>query len=130
MNQKSFYFSPMPPTNPVIQLCVAGSRAEFEGRPEDARALYWQAWQAAADDYEACIAAHYVARFQDSPEETLRWNQMALARAEAVDDERVQSFLPSLYVNLGRSYELLGSPTEAARYYQLAADLGLTHLPD
>jgi hypothetical protein len=116
--------------NPVVSLCLEGSRAEFEGRPAEARTLYEQAWQAAQDDYEACIAAHYVARFQDSPQETLHWNQEALRRAEAVSDGRAQSFLPSLYLNLGRSYELLGQATEAARYYGLAAGLGYVHQPD
>ena len=50
-------------TNPVIQLCIAGTRAEFEHRIEDARLLYEQAWDARTDDYDACITAHYVARF-------------------------------------------------------------------
>jgi hypothetical protein len=74
----------MDPDNPVIKLCVAGTRAEFEGRLDDARRLYLQAWEAARDDYDACIAAHYVARHQASPRDTLRWNQEALLRADAV----------------------------------------------
>jgi tetratricopeptide (TPR) repeat protein len=113
--------------NPVVQLCIAGTQAEFAGRREDAVKLYGQAWEAAQDDYEACIAAHYVARFQDSPQETLRWNREALNRAEAVEFERVKDFYPSLYLNLGQSYELLGDPTEAKRYYDLAAGLGFAH---
>jgi hypothetical protein len=116
--------------NPIIQLCIQGSRAEFEHRPEDARALYQQAWEARLDDYDACIAAHYVARFQESPEETLYWNQIALSHAEAVNDESVRDFYPSLYLNLGRSYEVLGMGMEARKYYSLAADLGITHQPD
>ena len=116
--------------NPIIQLCMAGTRAEFEHRPEDARALYQQAWEARTDDYDACIAAHYVARFQQSPEETLQWNQMALEHANAVQDERIKCFYPSLYVNLGYSYEALGDQVNAQSYYQLAADLGVIHQPD
>jgi hypothetical protein len=116
--------------NPVIQLCMAGTRAEFEHRPEDARVLYQQAWEARADDYDACIAAHYVARFQDSAEESLRWNQAALTHAQAVDDERVREFYPSLYLSLGRSYELTGRQAEAQRWYDLAARLGFVHQPD
>lgn len=116
--------------NPVIQLCLQGTRAEFERRLEDARKLYQQAWQAHTDDYEACIAAHYVARFQDSPEDTLRWNQAALQHANAVNDDRISEFLPSLYLSLGRSYENLGDADEAERYYGLAAELGVPHQPD
>ena len=116
--------------NPVIKLCIAGSQAEFAGQPERASELYQQAWQSASDDYEACIAAHYLARFQPSPADSLRWNQEALRRAEALKDGRAKDFYPSLYLNLGRSYELLGDPIEARRYYDLAANLGFHHLEE
>ena len=116
--------------SPVVQLCIQGVLAEFERRLDDARALYQQAWESHADDYEACIAAHYLARFQDSPDETLHWNQIALEHADAVNDERVREFYPSLYLNLGRSHEILGNQVEAQRYYDLAAELGVVHQPD
>lgn len=113
--------------NPVIKLCIAGTQAEFKGRLEDAAALFMQAWQLAQDDYEACIAAHYVARFQNSLAETLCWNQTALLHADAVRDERLKDFYPSLYLSLGRSHELLGDESEAQKYYALAAALGIVH---
>lgn len=113
--------------NPVIKLCAEGTWAEFEGRIEEARALYMQAWEASTDDYEACVAAHYVARHQGRPEDTLHWNRESLARAEAVGDDRVRSFYPSLYLNMGHSYEVLGNRAEASRYYALAAELGVVH---
>jgi hypothetical protein len=116
--------------NPVIQLCLAGTQAEFEGRLDAARAFYWRAWEAARDDYDACVAAHYVARLQPDPEVTLHWNQEALARAEIGGDERVRSFYPSLYLNLGHSYEALGHKAEAQKYYALAAELGFEHQAD
>jgi len=104
-------------TNPVIE----GSRAEFEHRLDDARILYQQAWDVHTDDYEACVAAHYVARFQETSEESLRWNQIALDHAKAVNDERVKEFYPSLYLCLGKSYEELGDTVSAEKYYDLAA---------
>ena len=116
--------------NPVIQLCMAGTRAEFEHSLDDARRLYQQAWDARTDDYDACIAAHYVARFQDSVEDSLHWNHLALKHANVVNDERVKDFYPSLYLNLGRSYELVGNQNEAQKYYDLAAELGVVHQPD
>jgi hypothetical protein len=116
--------------NPVVQLCTKGTRAEFEHRLNDARLLYKQAWEARKDDYDACIAAHYVARFQETPEETLYWNQVSLKHADAIKNERVKDFYPSLYVNLGHSYEALGDQVNALRYYQLAADMGVAHQPD
>jgi tetratricopeptide (TPR) repeat protein len=113
--------------DPVIKLCVESTQAEYAGRLDEARALCMQAWEAARDDFDACVAAHYVARYQESPEETLRWNQEALNRADAVADGRVQDFYPSLYLAMGRSHEALGNQAEAQRYYHLAAELGVAH---
>jgi len=115
------------PNNPVIRLCLEGTQAEFDGRLDDAGSLYRQAWETAQDDYEACVAAHYVARFQDQPEEALRWNQVALDKANAVTGDRVQAFYPSLYLSLGSSYEKLDRMDEAQRYYDMAAALGVQH---
>lgn len=109
--------------NPVIKLCIAGTQAEFQGLIDKAHALYQQAWDAAQDDYDACIAAHYVARHQQNPNERLYWNQIALEKANAITDNRVQEFYPSLFLNMGQSYELLGNFKEAKRYYDLAAKI-------
>jgi tetratricopeptide (TPR) repeat protein len=111
----------------VVQLCIEGTRAEYAGKPEDALVLYQRAWEIASSDCEACIAAHYVARFQDTVQESLHWNKVALAHADAVSDIRVKDFYPSLYLSLGKAYEILGELTEAHRYYDLASDMGVTH---
>jgi len=112
---------------PVVRLCVEGTQAEFQGQIDQARICYERAWDAVQDDYDACIAAHYLARHQEDPEERLYWNQVALDKADAVGDERVQDFYPSLYLNLGQSYELVGDQPEAQRYFGLAAKLGVDH---
>jgi hypothetical protein len=113
--------------NPVIKLCIEGTQAEFQGHIEKARSLYKMAWEAAQDDYDACIAAHYVARHQENPYDSLHWNQVALDKAKAVTDNSVQEFYPSLFLNMGQSYESLGNVKEAKRYYDLAAELGVIH---
>ncbi len=115
------------PDNRVVQLCIAGTRAEFDDRPDAAATLYRQAWDAAQDDYAACIAAHYLARVQTTPADILHWNREALRRAEAVADGRVQAFLPSLYLSLGYACEQIGDLQQAQRYYNLAAALGYPH---
>jgi tetratricopeptide (TPR) repeat protein len=117
----------MDTNNAVIQLCVQGTQAEFRGEMDAACSLYRQAWEAAQDDFEACVAAHYVARCHEDPHEQLHWNRIALERADAVGDGRVQSFYPSLYLNMGQSYERIGQPEEARRWYDLAAELGVPH---
>ena len=111
----------MDPSNPVVMLCAKGMKAESEGRNDEARSLFEQAWEASTNDYEACIAAHYVARHQSDPQATFDWNREALRRADAVNDDRIRPFYASLYLNLGHSYELLGNAVEACHHYELAA---------
>ena len=108
--------------NPVVRLCAEGMMVEGQGHGDQARDLFAQAWDQSKNDVEACIAAHYLARHQGSAEQTLYWNREALRRADASGDERVGSFYPSLYLNLGRSYELIGDSAAARRYYDLAAE--------
>jgi hypothetical protein len=112
------------PDNPIVKLCADGMRAESEGRPAEARALFERAWDSRTDDYDACIAAHYVARHRDSPADTLQWNDAALRHAQAVGDaERIRGLLPSLYLNLGHSHEVTGDAEAARRFYELARDV-------
>lgn len=84
----------MDPNNAIVKLCSEGMKAESEGRIDDARSLFERAWEASTDDYEACIAAHYLARHQPDAESTFRWNEEALRRANAVEGDRVRGFTP------------------------------------
>jgi hypothetical protein len=113
--------------HPVLKLCVAGTQAEFKGQIDEVRALYQQAWEAAQDDFDACVAAHFVARDQEQPEDRLYWNRVALDRANAVADNRVQDFYPSLFLSMGHAFDLLGNLAEANRYYDLAAELSVRY---
>ncbi len=108
------------PANPIVQLLGrAASREHVD--PEGAAAAYRRAWDEASDDYEACMAAHYMARIQPSAEERYQWNAVALERATAVGSERVTGFLPSLHLNLARSLEDLGRLEDARNAYAAAA---------
>jgi tetratricopeptide (TPR) repeat protein len=118
------------PDNPVAKLCAAGMQAEGQGDPEKAQRLFLQAWEAASDAFEACIAAHYVARHQPNPEETLRWDQVAFRLARAGRDDRTSGFFPSLLLNLAHSYELLGDKEQAKQYYQSAMERAKVLPPD
>ncbi len=114
------------PNNPVVRHCVSGLACESEHRFEDALALYMRAWNESRDDFERCIAAHYVARHQKTVTDALAWNLEALSRAKAVEHSRVREFYPSLYLNIGRSYEEAGDQTRAREsYLQAAATLNV-----
>jgi hypothetical protein len=105
------------PSNPVVALCAAGMAVE--GDIAAASELFERAWAARRDDYDACIAAHFLARHQNSPEATLHWNATAVRYAMAVGDGRAAGFLASLYLNLGDSLirlERRDDAIEAARH--------------
>lgn len=118
----------MDTSNPVIQLIIQGTQAEYAKQMDQACHLYQQAWQICTDAYEFTIAAHYVARCQPSPLERLHWNQIALKHAQSIiQDPRITPFLPSLYLNLGKSYEETENFEQSDRYFQLSAALGFDH---
>ncbi len=108
---------------------MQGTHVEFQGQIAQAHALYEQAWLIGQDDYEVCIAAHYLARHQENPQDKLHWNQAALNKANAVKDGRIQPFYPSLFLSMGESYELLGNHETAQQYFDLAAQFGVVHQP-
>jgi hypothetical protein len=103
---------PIDPDNPVVRLCAEGMA--IEGDASAARELFAKAWALHRDDYEASIAAHFLARHQATADDTLHWNALAVRHAEAVGDDRVDDLLASLYLNLGESYRIVGRKEEAA----------------
>ena len=112
----------------TAQLCIAGTQAEVERRLADARTLFDHAWHASTDDYEASMAAHYVAHLEPDPTAALEWELEALRRARL--DPRTDEFLPSLYVSLGGTYERVGDTQRAREFFDLAAALGVVHQPE
>lgn len=110
------------PENKVVQLCSQGMQAEAEGKTAESHNLFRQAWDIAANDFEKFTAAHYLARAQKDPDDVLAWNLKALNHAFNIADEGVKGHYPSLYLNVGKSYETLGDIPEANNNYQLAAN--------
>lgn len=117
------------PENPIMQLCAKGIETEGTGDVEGARALYLQAWQQAANHVEWFTAAHYLARNNKDVQEQLKWNNLSLQHALQVEDANVVSMLPSLYLNLGKSYEDLGDIAQARQSYIKASE-NISHLKD
>jgi hypothetical protein len=52
--------------------------------------------------------AHYLARHQPTPKDTLHWNALAVRHAERVSDGRAAELLASLYLNLADAHEKVG----------------------
>ncbi len=81
------------PESPVMQLCAAGMAVD--GEPQKARVLFEAAWAARRDDFDASVAAHFLARHQSTPRDVLDWNERALRHADVVQVERAAALVPS-----------------------------------
>ncbi len=108
------------PNNNIVKLSLQGMDMEEKGKSEDASKIFLQAWNEATDDLEKFIAAHYVARYQKSISEKLKWLETALRFALNINNETVKSAFPYLYLNIAKCYEDLGEPDIAEKNYELA----------
>lgn len=110
------------PENPVNKLCVNGMLLEGEGKPAEALALFIQAWNIASNNIEKFTAAHFVARHQNSVADKLKWDEIALSLALAIDDDSAKASYPSLYLNIAKCHEDLKDFVKARETYLLALD--------
>ncbi|WP_114939779.1 rRNA adenine methyltransferase [Mucilaginibacter endophyticus] len=117
------------PENHVNKLCGQGMLLEGEGKPNEASALFHQAWDEATNTTEKFIAAHYVARHQQSVADKLKWDETALNLALGIEGDEVKAVYPSLYLNIAKCHEDLKNLDKALENYQLG--LSFTRfLPD
>jgi len=108
------------PFNNVVKRCLQGMDMEENGKPEEASKLFLQGWNEATDDLEKFLAAHYVARYQKTVSDRLKWLETALAYALKINDDTVKSTLPSLYSSIAKCYEDLGDPEKSKEHAELA----------
>jgi len=111
---------PFSPNNPVVKLCVQAMNMEEKGQQSEASALFLQAWNEATDDFEKFIAAHFVARQQETVAAKLGWCETALQHALSANDMGAISALPTLYSNIARCYEDMGDVDNANKHFALA----------
>ena len=105
------------PNNAVIKLCAGGMDLEGQGKRAEAAKLFEQAWQQAHTDLEKYVAAHYVARRQDSAAEKLKWDETALGFALKIPGDSNKGGLPSLYLNIANDQEQLHDFKKAENYH-------------
>lgn len=108
------------PSNAIIRRCMMGMNLEENGQPEEAAALFRQAWVEAADDYERFIAAYHLSRLQKSMTDKLQWLQTSLRCAQNINDDDVKSAYPTLYAKIAECYEALGDADYAKEYEELS----------
>ena len=108
------------PNNNVVKLCIQGMAMEEIGNAEDAKILFFQAWNESTNGFEKFLAAHYVARHQKNISDKLKWLETALQFALILNDDAVKSAFASLYLNIAKCYEELNDPEKAKDNHELA----------
>ena len=112
------------PFNPIVKLCLQGMEMEANGARNNATALFQQAWNDATNDFEKFLAAHYLARQQETVSDELHWLEQALQYALKVNNDAANSALPALYQQLASCHTTLGDASKA----KVNADLASAHL--
>ncbi|PIQ25932.1 rRNA adenine methyltransferase [bacterium (Candidatus Blackallbacteria) CG17_big_fil_post_rev_8_21_14_2_50_48_46] len=93
---------------------------EENGRPDEACKLFFQAWTEAESSFEKFLSAHYLARYQKTVSDRLKWLEIVLQFALEIDNDSVKSAFPNLYSNLAECYEQLNDTDNAKKYNELA----------
>lgn len=108
------------PRNNLVKLCLQGMGMEENGKPEDARRIFLQAWHEATNEFEKFFAAYYVARHQEDVRDKLKWLETALQLALKINNDSVNGALPLLYSNISKCYEELRDAANAKKNHELA----------
>lgn len=109
------------PFNPVVKYCLQGMAQEEKGNTAAAIELFLNAWNAASNDFEKFLAAHYIARQQKKSSDKLQWLQKALEAALKENDPAVQTAFPALYATIAQCYQDLNNAAKANEYAELAS---------
>ncbi len=109
------------PRNAIVKLCMQGMDMEENGKAEEAIALFQQAWNDAANDFEKVIAAYHVARQQTNAGEKLRWYETALQLARIINSDAVNAAFALLYTSIAKCYEDMGDLAKAQENYESAS---------
>jgi tetratricopeptide (TPR) repeat protein len=114
-------------TSPLVHVRYRLERGRVlnsSGHADEARPLFLGAWEesgANGFDFYTVDAAHMIA-IVDPPEAALRWNEMALAVAQASDDERARNWEGSLCNNIGWTLHDAGEYAGALEMFERALE--------
>jgi tetratricopeptide (TPR) repeat protein len=108
----------------VRYLLERGRRLNSDGKPDEARPLFLEAWglaQQLGADFHAVDAAHMLG-IVDKGKASLAWNERAMEVAEASSDPRARNWLGSLYNNTGWTYHDMERYDRALKLFEKALD--------
>ncbi len=102
-------------------------KAESEKDFISANKFYEDGWSKAETPKQKSIAAHFLARTQDTKEDKFKRNKIALEEALKVETE-VKEYFPSLYFCMGLSCEECGDKTKSRYLFGCRLDYRLMNM--
>ncbi len=108
----------------VRYLLERGRVFRSSGNPDEARPLFFEAWELGSqikEDFHAIDAAHMMT-FVEPPEKQMEWNLKALDRVEQTDSDKAKRWAGSLYNNIGWTYHDSGEFEKALELFQKALE--------
>ncbi|WP_210491106.1 hypothetical protein [Patulibacter sp. SYSU D01012] len=115
--------------DPIMRRAFEGQQRLAQGDRAGARRIYEELWARVGDDGDPkhrIWVAHVAADAQDHPADEVRWDELALAAADALAERGdpsgvgVRTFYPSLHLNLGEGYGKLGDAARAREHLEAA----------
>ncbi|MGX6449286.1 hypothetical protein ACVU7I_14650 [Patulibacter sp. S7RM1-6] len=125
--------------DPIMRRAFEGQQLAAQGDRAGARRLYDALWAevgADGDPKHRIWVAHVAADAQDDPAAEVRWDERALAAADALAERGdpsgvgVRTFYPSLHLNLGDGHRRLGDPVRAREHLDAAERHAAGHPAD
>ena len=107
--------------NPVVKLCLQGIGLERQGKTEEARPIFLQAWNDSTEDFERFLAAHHVSRLEPDATTRLKWLRTMLELALKIGGPAVASALPVLHTKIAECHAELGDHDAAGKHRESAA---------
>lgn len=108
------------PNNAVIQLCIKGMALEESGNVKEALITFSSAWDQSTNAYERFLAAYHLGLRQKKSQEQLNWLERALAFAQQIKGQNVESAFPTLYLKIAECYEALNETKKARENLKLS----------
>ena len=115
-------------SNDHSRLYVKAYLLESEFDYKEAKKKYELLWSLSYDDYDRYFLARILAAYQNSFEDQLDWWLTALEYWVKLDREAFEGVLPSLYFEIGETYENLMDFKNAKAHYLLGSSF-LKYLP-
>lgn len=107
------------PNNPIIQTCLQAIALKDQGKAQEAKELFLNAWKEAESDFEKFTVAYLIAMQEAETKDSIHWFELALKHALKAKSTSVETAMVSLYSNLAEAYLKVNDEDTSDKYRKL-----------